>query len=269
MIRCKEIFFCLLIFSATSLNGQDEVGISISPSLFEKSINPNEKIDFSIFVYNKTVKGLYCRVMVQDINYLFINKEESRNINKNIRDRSCSEWITCVKDTVYIHPQKYREVKIILSIPPSIQGGYYSMVSFLPKIKSEDSDNKMSCSLNMGTLIALTCKRNVKIDAELVLFNIENSEDQTRFEVKLLNKGNVHISPYGSIVIKNSDNKIIDRVSSLDTSFMFPYSEKSFLFIWDNQNKRNQGESYFAECQFRVQGLGKPLKRMLSFLLTD
>jgi len=268
----KRFFYIVFIFFllTNALPGElfyqkGDYDISISPPFFEKMISPKDKISFSIFLQNN---GKETVNLIGEVQSLIAKSNNGKVVfaDHDIVHHSCQKWIHVDPTNAMIEPNEGQEVKVNIEVPDRIEGGYYAVILFEPRAKNNiELPKNVSLSFALGTTIVLQSRRKQKIDAKIISFGAEDTEDGTLFSVVLSNLGNVHLNPNVSIVLFSDRKRVVDRLTYEEGRFVLPGSERIFRFVWANTRKREHGKNYHAECRFRITGLGRSLRKSISF----
>jgi hypothetical protein len=237
----------------------------ITPPLVEKYVSPASKETFSLFLQNYSTGTLDLQGSVQS----FRADNQSGElffIDDVLSPHSCQGWIRLDPYDVILEPGENREIKVTVDVPHRIEGGYYAWIFFEPRSHDEEeTDGAFSLTVRIGTTVVLKARGQQDIKARIISFTAEEELGHTVFKARLINPGNVHVSPEVNIVLFSDVGRVVDRLKFKDKSFIFPGSQKLFRLVWTNPLKREPGKSYSAECRFRIPGLGRSLREKIYF----
>lgn len=244
----------------------NDVKLNITPSIFEKNVRRGEKIEFNFQVENKGMQELILKGSLSDF---VLDENGVLHFGKGISDLSCIKWLDFFPKEITLSPGAKQKVLITGQVPFKGEGSYYAALLFSVVSPSHNKIGNLRVRVKPGLLINLTMNLGIKINADLSSFNIKQTDNSTIFEISVLNTGNVHIRPKGSIAIFNNKNRIIDRLNISDNTFILPNRNRIFKIIWNNPQKRDKNKKYIAECRLAVPGLGKSLTMRKEFAIIE
>ncbi|MBN1352810.1 hypothetical protein JXJ21_25700 [candidate division KSB1 bacterium] len=262
LIRC--IIWLLLMTGG----GLASIKIQISPPIYEQEIRTGEERSFEIYLRNNSSNRITLIARIRSIQMDDFGNPQF--IDAPYQPYSCQNWIDLNPRSIQIKPFEERVVAVSIRVPQDASGGNYAAVLF-----EIDTDNDVSSgtsvglTIRTGSMIMLSVKNTIKLDAELLSFAAKHLSERTEFEITLQNNSNRHITPSGSIVIFADKKRVIDRIRIESTSFILPFSNRKFKCEWKNLRKREKVERYTAECRFSVKGLGKSLIKRIEIHAGD
>jgi hypothetical protein len=196
-------------------------GLRIAPIRFEQTIEKGRSETVSVNVENITGLPMNIRAVIND----FVPSDKEGGEPRLILDESKSAPGNSFKklvgkiNNVTLQPGDRKEVKINLSVPGNASsGGYYGAVRWAPA--TEENDKSVALAASAGSLFLIkvpgqiTEKLSVesfsvtKDDKPGSLFSSGPLEVRTRFR----NFGNIHVQPFGKILIKNTNGKILQEI---------------------------------------------------------
>lgn len=250
-ISLLAIGYGLLGFTAT-VQAADTVGIS--PVIIEKVIQPGTTYEDEVTVFNSSETPVKIGNSVADFYYdnvgqiRFVEEEQAP-----ISSASLKEWLSIETDEFSLGVGEIKKVPVKVTVPADAEPGGHYGVLFFNSVPTENS--MVNVSGRVGTLVLVEVPGDVNKSAELTGFDIgdrvkvnnqdtlsprsfyENGPMTFAFSVK--NKGNVHFTPEGTIIIKNMFGRVVARVSAQPENASakyrsFPGVEREFLRDWED-----------------------------------
>ena len=202
--------------SAATASGN---GFRISPPLYELTIPAGTSQTVSIFVENLANSTVTAHAIVND----FVAGNQENGDPSLILDPSKSAPTNSFKPLVQPIPDTQvaaldrQEIKVTLSVPAhETPGGYYGAIRFTA-LSSNGGSGNVALTASVGTLFLITVPGNLTENVQLASFDAShNGKNGTLFNggpitlvTRLHNVGNIHVQPFGNIVIKNTFGKIV------------------------------------------------------------
>ncbi len=202
--------------AATNSSGN---GFRISPPLYELTVPRGTSQTVSLFVENLANSQVSARATVND--FVAGNQENGQpqlilNPNQSAPENSFKNLVVPVPDTP-IAPLERKEIKVTLKVPANATpGGYYGAIRFQPVYTNSGTPN-VSLTASVGTLFLITVPGNLTQKLTVASFHAaKNGKTGTLFnsgpitlETRLDNVGNIHVQPFGKIIIKNTFGKVV------------------------------------------------------------
>jgi len=219
-------FVILFIFSFLGFNfnvfGQESLPLAISPVKYEVELLPGEQKTIEISLFNKGDSPISGVFKVSDFAVLDdlgtpTLVEKNPNLNYSGRD-----WVTILTPDAAIEPQKEFKASIVLSAPQeAIPGGHYVAVYFEPSVnQSEGSSN---VSVRIVSLVNIKISGEIKESSFVSFFKVARFVELAPIPVEfsLINSGNYHIAPTGTLTLKNMFGRTVDQLS-IEKQNIFP-----------------------------------------------
>jgi hypothetical protein len=210
IINSSTIFLLFFLIFPTSVFSQSTLTLSISPTLFKMSASPEQNWSSSIKVINSNKFNIQVDVNVVN----FAPQGESGQgkfipIEKfNSEGQTLAEWIKLDNSEFTIPAEQTVQVPFTISLPQNAPPGSHS-AAIQVKTKSMSNDSgqmKVETSQVVTTLVFLRVEGDVVEDASIREFRTTEgvyASPIATFELRIENKGNVHVQPQGEIKIYN------------------------------------------------------------------
>lgn len=238
-----------MAYQIQDLPGTEVKGdVVLGPTKVEFFLNPGEKATRELIITNRTGRAITFALGMEDF-------KGSRDTNDSVvflgeakGPYSLKDWLKPeVSEFTLEHGQRISlpvEISIPLDADP---GGHYGVVFAVIKSPSSGGEGgeeaiqgQISIVSRAGTLFFIRVNGEADEDGRLTELKTSKNfyeKGPISFEVFFENNGSVHLTPYGTIEIKNILGKKIDEIE-LDPWFVMPDSlrlrkvnwEKEFLF---------------------------------------
>lgn len=149
------------------------------------------------------------------------------------------DWVTFSEKEFTLNPGEWKTVTANFTIPDNAAFGYYYAVTFSRQNGNESGDQKSTKVVGAtATLVLLEVRvPNAKREIEVIDFSTPRAIYEflpVKFNVKLKNKGNVHVAPTGNIFIeKEGQEKPLAKLNINDLAGnVLPDSNRVFESEW-------------------------------------
>ena len=237
------VFLTLLVFPVCSY-AQDAVSFSVSPTIFDMTANPGQTWRSTIRVINANSYDL--KVFV-DLNNFIPKGEDGVPTFIPVTDgdepnSSLAQWIT-TEHEVTIPAEQTIELPITISLPETAApGGHFAAVMISTKPTQSDAlETNVQTSQVISSLIFLRVSGDISESSSIRSFRTTKyilSKPEATFEIRIENKGNVHVQPQGEIKIFNMWGKERGAIPvNQQTLFgnVLPNSVRKYAFTWNSE----------------------------------
>lgn len=204
--------------SGGSSNKQAKDSLRVSPVRTDVVIKPGESRTVKVSVQNMTDSTL----TFKPINNDFVagdSEDGSPSIifdeNEYAPTHSLKRFMKPIPNVV-VGPSEQVGVDVVINVPHNAQaGGYYGAVRFAPVLP--DGSSSVNVSGSVASLILMKVPGNVVENLTMKEFAVtQKGKASTRFSspkdidvtVRLENKGNVHIAPFGNIFVTKGKDMV-------------------------------------------------------------
>lgn len=241
------VFFVLSLFFSVffvpSVSAQSGEGVKISPVKIEDLVDPGQVLSKVVSVTNNSNTPREIFLFLRDF------KAEGELGQAKLIEPGSEEgsflasWLEIATSGIEFLPHETKEIPFIIRVPKETgPGGYYGAVVFgtkPPKFNEESKDRGagMSIGQQAATLLLLQVKGDVYEEADIREFSTDKEYYNTPFDVKfstrIENKGNVHVSPVGTLTIKNQFGKAVKEIIFNEkVSNILPRTFRRFNHSW-------------------------------------
>ena len=259
----KSFLLIILLFICSVFAGIESVGAgistSVSPPLLELSVPAGGLQLFELTVVNSGDKPVKIRCCAMDMR---LEPDGSVTLLKaSASSQSLAQWITLDKNEFGLEPGKMQSIQGKLTVPRGSRGGRYAVIVFetsSPDIREARGRGKILLGARLGTILMLSIPHTLKEKGRIGAIEWEARGDSKPhpilFTLSFKNTGNVHLRIRGSIVIKNKEGRIIDRIPlEAGTGTVLPDGIRVLKGNWSNRRKMKEGD-YTAEARINFRG---------------
>ena len=239
---------CALIASVFILPltvvAQESVTFSVSPTIFDMTATPGQTWRSTVRIIN--VNPFELTVYVIPANFEPKDEEgvpKFKPLTGDVSEETTlGKWIT-LDQAVIIGPEQTMEVPFTITVPEgATPGGHYAalMISTKPPVV-ESKETKVQTSQVISSLIFLKVTGTVLENSSVRSFRTTNyimGRPEAMFELRIENKGNVHVQPQGEIKIFNMWGQERGTVPINQKTLLgnvLPQSVRKFSFEWKGE----------------------------------
>ncbi|MBN1492744.1 MAG: hypothetical protein JW938_01205 [Candidatus Omnitrophica bacterium] len=200
-------------------------GLNVAPTLIEQSLEPG-KVQHGIYrVKNTTDVTMQIVVQPEDWMVRLFGVEGELDV---------SDWLVVAPSEFELAPGEEKDLSYTLTAPFRFTGEKVAQVFF--EFKTERSLSMLSTRL--GVIVYMMAKGAEKVDAAISNVGVsykppKSTEDKALYRVyfDVKNHGNVHIRPFGNIVIRDpNDRSIVKAIELLPSKGIYPGKEDNIIF---------------------------------------
>ena len=223
---------------------QEAVTFSVSPTIFDMTATPGQTWRSTVRIIN--VNPFELTVYVIPANFEPKGEEgipKFKPLTGDVSEETTlGKWIT-LDPEVILGPEQTVEVPFTITVPEgATPGGHYAalMISTKPPVV-ESKETKVQTSQVISSLIFLKVTGNVLENSTVRSFRTTNyimGRPEAMFELRIENKGNVHVQPQGEIKIFNMWGQERGTVPINQKTLLgnvLPQSVRKFSFEWKGE----------------------------------
>ncbi len=199
--------------------------LRVSPVKSEISAKPGETKKVTVYVQNVSQDTITLKPVSNDF-VADSSEDGSPSIifddNEYAPTHSLKRFMQPIPN-ITVGPSERKSVEVTIDIPHNAQaGGYYGAMRFVPVLP--DGSTSVSVQGSVASLILLRVEGNIVESLALKQFAVlQKGKEVKRLSspkdvevlIRLENKGNVHVAPFGEVFIQKGD-KIIHRAKFND-----------------------------------------------------
>ncbi len=264
----KKIFLIGLIYILCFFTPEFalcQISITVAPPLVETDIPAGGFRTVRLVVSNLGDKSVDIEGYMSDLK---LNQDGTPVvIQPGTSAYSCAEWLELTEDEFTLDAGSKKVIGLKINVPRGVRGGRYGVILFESVSSGRRRRGNVILGARLGTIVMISIPRTFKRGAEISRIWFERvTEDGSKglykgsstkpfnFIVSLKNTGNIHIKAQGSLVIKNEDGRIVDRVPlESGTGTVLPEGVRDFEGFWYNPIKMKKGK-YTAEARINYKG---------------
>jgi len=209
--------------------------IVISPTTFELTANPGEKISNKLKIYNPGTEPLFIEMEAQD--FTTVGEEGQVVVKETESDLfSLAKWVIPWPKNFTLSPGEEKIVDFSIVVPLSAEpGGHYATIMAAAKSSIEGTTG-LAVAQKTGALVLLTVAGQIQENLLIKKFEAPSFSEYgpIPFKIHFENAGTVHIKPQGFISVTNIfDEKIIDI--PFPQHNIFPGKMRTLEAQWDEK----------------------------------
>ncbi len=222
---------------------QSSVSFSVSPTIFDMTANPGQTWQSTLRIINPNSFPLTLYI---ERNH-FIPKEED-GVPQFIPlgqsqddDPKLADWME-VPTELTIEAEQMVELPIKISIPAdTAPGGHYAALMISTRPNGAAGTSIVQTSQIISALVFLRVTGDISESSTIRSFRTADyflSKPETTFEIRVENRGNVHVQPQGEIKIYNmwgQERGIIPVNQRTLLGNVLPNSVRKFSFAWTSK----------------------------------
>lgn len=215
----------------------DTKGLTVIPPRFELLANPGDSLSETIKVRNDTAAAVTYDVVIED--FASSGEEGGVALEEQSTDNSftLAEWITPETDNLVLEPLEERTFRYSISVPEEAEpGGHYASILFTSRPETQ-VPGAANIASRVGSLILLRVSGNVTEQAKIETFSAPAylKNGPVPFTLRVLNEGNVHVQPKGTIIITDLFGRKVDEVPLINANVL-PGSVRKTDTPWEKTN---------------------------------
>lgn len=219
----KGIIFLFTIFSLSFLFSHnvhaDSISLGTAPTSEKLKLIPGQKYNGELVVWNLTPKAIKYDIVVRGFKQIenqpgtaiiLTEAEEAKSLY------TATSWLKLDIDSIELIPNKNEKIYYEINVPTNVTKGEYTVIiSFSSENEAELTGTGATTTLTLGMPILIQIGDEFVENAELLKFSTEKSfyeYPNLKFDTRIKNLGDTHITPVGEIVLTNIFNQEITRI---------------------------------------------------------
>ena len=234
MIKRLVLFtfwFLVLTFSSYA--------VEIEPMRLEYSLQNGKTYSGSFRLKNTSNFAVEIFISTGDYRYIFSQNTIPPEKNKTALP-SCESWFNFEKTKLNLNSGEFCDAKFFIKVPPDASSEQLCAVIFDEKrglqetVRKENAGNiQINLTPRFSIPVYISIKGAEKIAAEITEMSavLEPQEGGVKFNITLHNMGNVHIRPFGTLVIFNQKEEVVKNLPIGKSLPIFPDYKERLLVI--------------------------------------
>lgn len=245
MYRLIPIFICSLTLTLVPAL---TLAAGVSPAVLELSGKPGGTIESRIAIINTSASD---KVYYLDLLGFSPSDETGSPRFYNVPEGDhLARWIQFGSDSVSVPAFSKGDVPFAIAIPGSIPaGGYYAAITVSQAPADVVATNGAVIEAKIASLLLLRVEGEIDESLALLDFNADGKslgEPPKSYRYRLQNQGNVHLTPAGSIIVKNWLGQTIQQFdANKNDGRTLPSSTRAFEISAQNEPKGWMGKVSF------------------------
>lgn len=202
------------LFSSSSIWAANPKNtITVLPQLTKIDLASN-KPEAEIFYTNNSSTPVELGLSVQDVQELedrspvgILDPKEAANYKYSL-----SSWVTLNRQALILNPGETQSVNITVNRDKLAPGGHYG--SILAEIRQPDNQKAVRIKGVLASLLFVRAATGNEIETARITFfgpTDQNIFLPSQYLFRFQNSGNVDLTPYGTVEIKDSANRVVAK----------------------------------------------------------
>jgi hypothetical protein len=212
--------------------------LTVSPAITEQILTPGVTATAAVRVTNITNVPL---PIYGSVNDLIPQERLLPTADKTIYD--ASEWFKLEPSEFILQPHETKQVTIGIRTPAKASpGGHYATIYFEPLVPADVlSSSTTYLSARVGVLALMIVKGQIVEKAQLRHFSVvtDNQSGPVPISFDIVNTGNVHLLPEGSVTIRDWHGNRIAQLP-LPTGLVMPETSRQYRLKWQNHGSHGR-----------------------------
>jgi hypothetical protein len=230
------IFIFILGFNTTHIVNAQTRGITVIPPKFELFSVPGDTLTERIRLKNESSFPITVSVVIEDFTSAGEEGEVALEEESSNTSFSLAKWVEPSSKDIVLQPNEETNVSFDINVPRDAEpGGHYASILFASG--GEAVPGAAAVTQRVGALILLRVSGNVEEKGIIETFETPNylQNGPVVFTLRVLNEGNVHIQPKGTIVVTNLLNQKVAELP-LEGNNVLPGAVRKMETSWDKSN---------------------------------
>ncbi len=217
---------------------QESRSFTVIPPSISHRLNPGETTEGVLRVINDSAEPLTFSLSIQD--YIVEDNNGTPTFvtdGKLSNKYSAASWIGVSPNRFTLAPKQREDLAYLIKIPKDARpGGHYAAVTYTPDAKGTTTGSGTAVSTVVGTLMYIDVNGEIVEKASVKEFSSPGFSEYAPISLHTIirNEGDLHIAPYGTIVVKNMWGKVISTQAILSKN-IFPQAVREFENIVDRK----------------------------------
>jgi hypothetical protein len=236
-------FLILLLGAAAtnSIHAQQILPLTVIPPKQDVLINPGENFSTSVKFLNQGDSPVSGTLTVSDFivtdnngTPVFLDNPQVVGTTTIPAKYSAAKWINIPSDSMVIAAKGNASVPITIKVPKNaVPGGRYAAILFQPSgeltLGNPTSAQETPVAIRLASLIYIRVAGPIAENALVKSFRAPSFLEYGPISIatEILNEGNYHISPKGTIALKDVFGRVVAK-SDLETKNIFPGTSRTY-----------------------------------------
>jgi hypothetical protein len=212
--------------------------LTLSPVSLILETDPQEPVFNTIKVFNNETAPEYLRAEIQTF---FVDRDDHQiSIREFEEGEAHQEWLKLSEKTFVVNPGEWKTIDLTFSPPRTAALNYYYAVVIKRDTQIEVVDTPQAIVAGAPAILVLANVYSPFAKQELQLVSFQTTKGfyeflPSIFEITIRNTGNVHISPKGSVFIKQGDNSDLATLNiNPHNNLILPDTQRTYIISWND-----------------------------------
>jgi len=231
----------IIVVGRVKAQNQQILPLTVIPPKQEVLINPGEKFSTSVKFLNQSDSPITGTLSVLDFivedeagTPLFLDNPQVIGTTQIPAKYSAAKWMTTPQNSLTIAGKGNVSVPVTIDVPKgAAPGGRYAAVIFQPggnlTLGNPESGQETPIAIRLASLVYIRVAGPITEKATVTEFKGPTFLEYGPISIatKILNEGNYHITPKGTISLKNMFGQVVSK-TDLEAKNIFPGTSRGF-----------------------------------------
>ena len=205
----RNALFVLVLVAAAA---QADISIGASPAFLDVTLDPGKTSAQTVLLFNSGPDPVRVKAYAWD--WWHGPNDPRMFAVPGTLPHSAARWISFVPEEITVSPQKAVNVTVVFNTPDDAKAGNYAVAWFEAVPAANPKAKELRVGARLGVLV-MTEVRNrsaPEIAIEDVKITPPTQSQVLKAEITLVNSGDVHLFPKGTLVVLNGERKLMGHV---------------------------------------------------------
>lgn len=190
-----------------------DISIGASPAYLEMTLDPGRTSAQPILLFNSGSDPVTVKAYAWD---WWHDPDNPRKFAPpGTLPNSAAKWISFVPEEATIDPGKAVNVTVVFNTPQDAKAGNYAVAWFEAIPAGRKDARELRVGARLGVLLMTEIRGRTKPEISVADFKVTppSATELLRATFTLVNSGDVHLFPKGTLVVMSKDNKLVGHTS--------------------------------------------------------
>jgi hypothetical protein len=220
---------------------QYPLNLGKAPASEKLQLQPGDTHEGEIVIWNLSERTTKYYVLVRGFRQVENQPGTAIMLTESEEERtlySASSWVTVSRDEIDLVPNKNEKIFYNIEVPmDATKGEYYVIIAFISEAEYQSIGTAAFTALSSGTPILIKIGDEFVERAELLSFEADRNfyeEPRARFETRINNVGDTHITPVGEIILTNIFNQEVGKITfNPNRQSILRENSATYETVWD------------------------------------
>ncbi len=149
---------------------------------------------------------------------------------------SAAKWISFIPEEITVHPKKGANVTVVFNTPADAKAGNYAVAWFeaVPEVNPKAKELRVGARLGVLIMTDIRGASKPEITVEEMKIIPPSESELLKVNLTLLNSGDVHLFPKGTLVVMSKENKLVGH-AEFEKRRLLPGQRSPVIIKWGGE----------------------------------